>query len=185
MTAKPTDYPYEDTRATQMLASAFRKAWDEKRLSQRKLAKQLGYRSSVVLSHMASGRAPIPIERVDDYAHLLEMDEGEFLLAVLEQRYPHLDFRNMGAKTEPQSDDGLLEELELIAGQPLSSLAPNQMNVVREALADHQAQRRWLSLNELPVMEFLRHAFPGLREKGLDQEQRQHLHACLESRSWS
>lgn len=182
MTEKRTGYPYEETRATQMLARALKKAWDEKRLSQRMLAEQLGYRSSVILSHMASGRAPIPIERVGDYAHLLEMEEGEFLLAVLEQRYPHLDFRNMGAKTEPQSDDGLLEELELIAGQPLSSLPPSQMNVVRQALADHQAQRRWLSLNELPVVEFLRRTFPELREKGLDQEQRQHLHACLDER---
>lgn len=183
MTEKRSDYPYEETRATQMLASALKRAWDEKRLSQRTLAKQLGYRSSVVLSHMASGRVPIPIERVDDYAQLLAIDEGEFLLAVLEQRYPHLDFRNMGAKTEPQSEDGLLEELELIAGQPLSSLPPSQMNVVREALADHQAQRRWLSLNELPVVEFLRRTFPELREQGLDQEQRQRLHACLEGRS--
>src|SRR3546814_6136051 len=115
MTEKRSDYPYEDTRATQMLASAFKKAWDEKRLGQRKLAKQLGYRSSVVLSHMASGRVPIPIERVDDYAQLLEMDEGEFLLAVLEQSYPHLNFRNMGAINETQSANGILEEVELIA----------------------------------------------------------------------
>src|SRR3546814_12252341 len=114
-----------------MLATALKRAWNEKRLSQRTLAKQLGYRSSVVLSHMASGRVPIPIERVDDYAQLLEIDEGEFLLAVLEQRYQHLDFRNMGAKNEQQSEDGLLEELELNAGQPLSSLPPSKMKMGR------------------------------------------------------
>src|SRR3546814_15355384 len=78
----------------------------------------------------------------------------------------------MGAKTEPQSEDGLLEELELIAGQPLSSLPPSQMNVVREALADHQAQRRLLSLNELPLFEFLRRPFPELFVQGLDQSPR-------------
>src|SRR3546814_12064454 len=127
MTEKRSDYPYEDTRATQMLASAFKKAWDEKRLSQRKLAKQLGYRSSVVLSHMASGRVPIPIERVDDYAQLLEMDEGEFLLAVLEQRSPHLNFRNMGPKTEPQSDHGPLEGLGILSGPPLPFFQPHQI----------------------------------------------------------
>src|SRR3546814_5165656 len=77
MTEKRSDYPYEETRATQMLATALKRAWNEKRLSQRTLAKQLGYRSSVVLSHMASGRVPIPIERVDDYAQLLDIDRSE------------------------------------------------------------------------------------------------------------
>src|SRR3546814_13326797 len=157
MTEKRSDYPYEETRATQMLATALKRAWNEKRLSQRTLAKQLGYRSSVVLSHMASGRVPIPIERVDDYAQLLEIDEGEFLLAVLEQRYPHLDFRNMGAKTVPQSEDGLLEELELIAGQPLSSLPPSQMNVVSESIADNTDKSRRLPLNNLSLVDVLRH----------------------------
>ena len=61
------DYPLKETVATRMLAKALEDAARDRDLSQRQIARQLGYKGSVVLSHMALGRVPIPIDRVPDF----------------------------------------------------------------------------------------------------------------------
>lgn len=57
-------YQWADTAAAKMLLSGLERARDQMGLSVRQLAKSLGYKQAVVLSHMATGRAPIPIDRV-------------------------------------------------------------------------------------------------------------------------
>ena len=49
-------YPFANTAATKMLADAFDALWKTRGVSQRQLAARLGYRGSVCLSHMATGR---------------------------------------------------------------------------------------------------------------------------------
>ncbi len=88
-------YLYAGTVATKMLAEAFEKIWNTRRLSQRQLAARLGYRSSVPLSHMATGRVPIPISRVSDLSRVLKIDEAALLIAVLEQRHPDVEFKRI------------------------------------------------------------------------------------------
>lgn len=82
-------YPLASTLAARMLTEAFERVWKENGVSQRQLAPRLGYRNSVPLSHMALGRIPIPVEKVSRLAHLLDLHEGELLLAVLDQRHPN------------------------------------------------------------------------------------------------
>lgn len=88
-------YPLAHTQASKMLGEAFERIREQKGLSQRQVAAMLGYKASVVLSHMASGRAPIPIGRAPELAQVLDLDPAEFLLAVLEQREPGVDFRGI------------------------------------------------------------------------------------------
>src|SRR5689334_14158863 len=88
------DYPLQGTRAQVMLESAMKAAQATGR-SQRQVAAELGYKTSVVLSHMTVGRVPIPVDRAKDMATTLGMDPDTFLLAVLEQRHPEIDFKSL------------------------------------------------------------------------------------------
>lgn len=91
----PYLYPYSGTFATKMLAEAFKERARNAGLSQRQIAAKLHYRTSVTLSHMAIGRIPIPINRAPELARILGLDAAEFLLAVMEQRHPEIDFRRI------------------------------------------------------------------------------------------
>jgi transcriptional regulator with XRE-family HTH domain len=88
------DYPFAQTAACRMLAEAIANLATNHRISQRRLASHLGYKNSVSLSHMAIGRVPIPVERAMSFADVLGMDTQQFLLAVLEQRYPEIPFKS-------------------------------------------------------------------------------------------
>lgn len=167
------DFSHSGTRATQMFAEALIAKPD---LSQRSLAHLLGYKSSVVVSHMASGRAPIPIDRALEIAAAVDMDPGEFLLAVLEQRYPDIAFTDLlsipaGQQLRSGSTAGedldVMRDLERVAGARLAELPEERLSIVRDVLTDRDPSRRWLTLNELPLVEDLRDKFPMLRSKGI------------------
>lgn len=176
-----SDFGYADTRATQMFAQALSAKSD---LSQRALAHLLGYKTSVVVSHMASGRAPIPIDRALEIAAAVGVDRGKFLLAVLEQRYPSIDFAKLlsipsGQQQQavgPVGEDlDVMRDLERVAGKRLAELPEERLNIVRDVLTDRDPSRRWLTLNELPLVEDLRDKFPALRAKGIAPAARANL----------
>jgi transcriptional regulator with XRE-family HTH domain len=169
-----------------MLAHGIRVAATERGISQRDLGKRFGYRQSVVLSHMASGRVPIPIDRAVAFAKELHLDEPEFLLAVLEQRHPDVEFESLllhGVSQGRSARDGtILDDLEAIGGRRLSDLPSAQMDVVKEAVADANAHRRWLSIHELPAIELLRRLKPSLGSEGLTAGERQSITEALSKR---
>lgn len=176
-----SDFGHADTRATQMFARALDAKPD---LSQRALAHLLGYKSSVVVSHMASGRAPIPIDRALGIASAVGVDPGKFLLAVLEQRYPEINFAELldipaGQKEQAVGTVGedldVMRDLERVAGKRLAELPEERLNIVRDVLTDRDPSRRWLTLNELPLVEDLRDKFPALRAKGIAPAARANL----------
>jgi hypothetical protein len=160
------DYPLANSEATRMLAEGLKAADEEKGLSQRTIAKMLNYKSSVVLSHMALGRVPIPIDRALEISRLLKLDSAKFLLAVLQQRHPDIDFiRLLGAgkvasRAPTKSDSYLKEELEAIAGRSLDDLPVDKADVMREVVGDANPARRWVSFNELPTVELIRQKKP-------------------------
>jgi transcriptional regulator with XRE-family HTH domain len=80
-------YPFKHAEARRMLKAALRAS---NGLNQQELAKRLGYTSAVTMSHMASGRAPIPFNRVLALLKELGMTSSVFFLAVLDQRLPEL-----------------------------------------------------------------------------------------------
>lgn len=144
------DADYRDSEAATMLAAALKVAAAEERLSQRALAKRLGYKQAVVLSHMALGRVPIPVERAGQLAQHLHIDERAFTIAVLRQRYPDLPWGCL-LRAEP-SKGKLASEIEIIAGKSLDDLSIEQQSVMREVAGDPAPGRRWLSIHEIPAM---------------------------------
>lgn len=156
------EYEYKDTQAAQMLSEGLRRASADRKLSVRQLGKKLGYKQAVVLSHWATGRVPIPIDRAVEVAREVGLPQREFLLAVLKQRHKEVDW---GLITG--FNDDLVEDLGAIAGRPISALSPEHQQVMKEVVAEAQPQRRWLTLSELPVMEAIREQVPYVRSDGL------------------
>lgn len=165
MTIK-SDHPFAQTLAARMLAKAIHDRQLEG-ISLRKTAAALDYKQAVVLSHMLSGRVPIPVERAPQFAKLLGMDEREFVLAVLHQRYPEIAWDQILHSSSNYTHSTLAEALETIAGAPLDELSQQQQRVMREVAADSNADRRWLSVHEVPAIAMLRRAVPGMSTDGL------------------
>ncbi len=154
------------TEATRMLASAMQRVQGETGKTQRSLANELGYKTSVVLSHMALGRVPIPLDKVTDIARVLGLDATSFLLATLKQRHPGIEFdRLLGV--ELSAGTALAAELTSIAGQSLDDFTEETKHVLREVVASSDPARRWLSLREIAVMDLVRELFPRASGTGL------------------
>jgi transcriptional regulator with XRE-family HTH domain len=179
------DYPLARTAAANMLAEGLQRAVVEHGLNQRAVARKLGYKTSVALSHMALGRAPIPIERATDMARILDLDPSAFLHAVLKQRHPDVDFLKLlgaaPASATPTNDNYIVQDLEAIAGCPLEELSNERRMVLMEMLGVSDPSRRWLSVNELAVMEMIRRAFPAVATQPLDAATREKLKTALDN----
>ena len=152
---QPTHYPLAESDATKMLAAGLARAARETGATQREIASHLGYKTSVVLCHMALGRVPIPIERAADVARLLKMDRQAFLLATLQQRHPNVQFESLLGISLPQTS-AVAAELEVIAGIPLDKLTQDRVQVLREVVASADPARRWASPAELATLDTLR-----------------------------
>ena len=145
-----------------MLADGLREASARRGLSVRQIGKRLNYKQAVVLSHWATGRVPIPIDRAVEVAREVGLPERAFLLAVLEQRHSEVDWKLITA-----GSDDLVEDLEDIAGRSLASLPAEHQQVMKEVVAEARPARRWLTVNELPVMEAIREQLPFVRSAGM------------------
>jgi hypothetical protein len=169
-----TDYPYAASQAAQMLADGLRRAAADRSLSVRQIGKRLGYSQAVVLSHWATGRTPIPIDRAIDIAREVGLPKKQFLLSVLKQRHEGVDWSLI---TSP--GDEFVVELEDLASRPLSALNADQRQVMRETVCDANPVRRWLSAAEIPVMELIRDLRPLVRSQGLSSRDRKALKQAL------
>jgi hypothetical protein len=88
-------------------------------------------------------------------------------MAVLEQRFPEVDFRRLLAsikgkagKAAPASNSALADELTALAGKPLDELPIGIIKVLREAVQDDRAMRRWIAPHEMSIIENLRRFAP-------------------------
>lgn len=170
------DYPFKGTRAQVMLEEGMKVAQASGR-SQRDVARDLGYKSSVVLSHMTVGRVPIPIDRAEDIARAISMDPRHFLLAVLEQRFPEVDFKTLF--NIAFSSDATVRRLEYIAGCSLDELPADTRVVLEEVVAARNPRRRWLALPEIATMELIRELRPDSSTSGLSDEDRHAIEKAL------
>lgn len=168
------EYEYKETRAARMLSEGLRRASSERGLSVRQLGKKLNYKQAVVLSHWATGRVPIPIDRAVEVAREVGLPEREFLLAVLEQRHTEVDWSLITS-----FNDDLVEDLQAIAGKPLSTLSTEHQQVMKEVVAEARPERRWLTLNEVPVMEAIREQVPYVRSDGIPRRMIEMLTTAL------
>lgn len=149
-----------------MLAFGLGRLAKERGVSQRQLAKKLGYKQAVVLSHMATGRAPIPLDRAGELAEALDLDKQRFLFAVLDQRHPEIQWRELLHRNAGEASATVLE-LEAIAARPLDTLNDEQLRVMREVVADPKPSRRWLSIQEISIMNAVRRLRPKVETVGL------------------
>jgi DNA-binding transcriptional regulator YdaS (Cro superfamily) len=141
--------------------------------SQAELGKRLGYSSTAVLSHMATGRVGIPVERAAEIARTVGLDEAVFTLAVLRQRFPMIDFQALAADAANDPDRATLPprsvalKLERVAGSRLEELEPHVVDILEDVVRDKDPSRRWLTIKELPVVESIRALRPRFRSDGL------------------
>jgi hypothetical protein len=170
------NYPLKDTRAQVMLEGAMKSAQAKGR-SQREVAAALGYKSSVVVSHMTVGRVPIPVDRAVDIARELGMPAEAFLLAVLEQRFPEVDFNSLFNVTF--SSNRSVAGLEAIAGCSLDDLAAETRAMLEEVVAARNPRRRWLAPAELATMDLIRTLRPDSPYSGLSDDDRQAIEKAL------
>jgi transcriptional regulator with XRE-family HTH domain len=175
-----SDYPLAATEATQLLADALAKTQQQTGKTQRELSQELGYKSSVVLSHMASGRVPIPLDKTMSIAQVLNLDHSRFLLATLKQRFPDVPFESLlGIKLQPTSE--LERELVAIAGAGLDDLDDTTKAVMREVVAAARPESRWLSTSEIPVVASIRAFYPAVLRRGLTATEQKSLLTALSS----
>lgn len=182
MPSKENDYPYADTAAVQMLSSGLRRASDENGTSLREVGRRLGYKQAVVLSHMATGRVPIPVDRAPELARALDLPMREFVQAVLRQRFPELEWHKLLAdgRPPPGSPADFIWSLEKAAGRSIAELTPEQLRIMREVAASPDSPRRWLSVHEVGVIEMLRRVKPNLPAEGLSRADSEGIEALLE-----
>ena len=170
-----SDYPYASTSAAIALTDGLRSAALDHHLSLREIGRRLGYKQPVVLSHMATGRVPIPLDKAPAIAAEVGLSEASFLLAVLEQRHKNIDWQLITGAADP-----FASELERTAGKPLSSLSPAHQRVLRDVVRDSDPGERWLAIPEISVMRLLRKMFPKMSTDGLSSSDRSLLQSLAE-----
>ena len=183
--AMDNDYPLADTAAARMLSEGLARAKDENGLSVRQIGKLMNYKTADVLSHMATGRVPIPIDRAMQMADLLKLDSKSFLLAVLRQRHPEVDWGIVIGSGRSAAADSLAMELEAVLGARLKDLSQEQRAVMREVAAEPRPRRRWLSVHELHAVEVLREMRPSVSSNGLSAADTEVLRERLSDQDYS
>lgn len=171
-----SDNPFAESEAAQMLSAAL----DESGLSTREVARRLGYKATVVISHMATGRVPIPLDKAADIAKAVSLDPSRFVKAVMVQRHPDAAKFLSSTGTPGAHSDPLCAELTLLAGCDLSELSDDHKKVLREVVADKSPARRWLSLAELPTILMLRGRRPRMSESGIPAGELALIQAALD-----
>lgn len=161
-----------------MLSNGLRAAAAERKLSLRQIGKRLGYSQPVVLSHWATGRTPIPIDRATEVACEVGLPANQFLEAVLHQRHPGVEWGLVTGGADPISRD-----LEEAAGKPLTKLSAEHHRVLREVVQDEQPDERWLSIPETAAVNLLRRLFPQMRTSGLSEDDRETLQLAADLRN--
>ena len=174
------EYPLADSTAARMLSEGLARAKAEQGSSIRQIGKQMGYKTAVVLSHMALGRVPIPIDRAEELADTLKIDKASFLQAVVKQRHPHVSWGLLSDRGRTSESDGLAHELETVLGCRLRDLSKEQRSVMREVAAEPRPRRRWLSVHELHAVEVLRETIPSMTTDGVPSSDLTAIQALLD-----
>ena len=170
-------FPYADTQAAMSLQSALARIKAHQKISLRQIAKQLNYKQAVVLSHMANGRIPIPVERAQEIAEVLDINPTYFIKLVLKQRFPTI---SLPFDETSSHQTNLSTDINLIGlGDGLGKATPTQLRIIRDVLRDHRPEERWLSTQEVFVVSEIRKLRPGITRDGLSTADIQRLQNAL------
>lgn len=161
--------PHSDTEARFMLSDAIAARRRADKASLRMLAAEMEM-SSAMLSHMATGRIPIPVDGAAKLADALGISRSEFVKSVLKQRFP-----NAMAILDDEADVGGNDGSEVTRarmmvtfydGTPPTGDLALILDQVRTA---DDAQERWLTPSELPVVNMIRRLRPNFSKLGLTE----------------
>lgn len=162
-----SQFPYSDTLASIALKAALESSRRSRGKSLRAVARELNYKQPVVLSHMAHGRIPIPIERAEEIAAALGMEPKSFVKLALKQRYPDLDMPSFSKDViRTELIDGLT--FEASGSHQMVELTDGQKMVIREVMRDVAAPDRWLTPHEVGVIALIRQLRPSVSNDGLN-----------------
>lgn len=159
----PSTHPFANDEATRMLDRALDDAKEGSGTSLTEAALAIGI-SKAALSHMANGRAPIPIDRATDLAHHLRMEPRTFLMAVLHQRHPEAMAIIAGA--EFPSNGKQDRQVDWVLSRPIAELSDDQVAIIREVARDSHPRERWLEVGEVAAVKSIRR----LRPQGMTQD---------------
>lgn len=154
----PSTHPFANDEATRMLERALDDAKKGSGTSLTEAALAIGI-SKAALSHMANGRAPIPIDRATDLAHHLRMEPRTFLMAVLHQRHP--DAMAIIAGAEFPLNGKQDRQVDWVLSRPIAELSDDHITIIREVARDSHPRERWLSVSEVPTVKTIRRLRPN------------------------
>jgi hypothetical protein len=126
---------------------------------------------------MASGRIPIPLERAEEIANVLDINPRGFIKMVLKQRYPNMPLPVEDDVTNHLAFIGEINRTSV--DLDLSSATPSQLRIVREVLWDDRASERWLSPHEVFFVNLIRKLRPDVTKDGLSFDDLQKLRLAL------
>jgi len=159
--------PYAGTRAAAMLKEALARYTSQHKGGLRALAGVIGMNQATVLSHMATGRIGIPLDRVQQFAEVLDLNVEAFSLAVIEQREPAmLSLLQSVYRVETEGTDsaeraGLIREI-----RAAKVLSPRQISLIRDIVRDPELSTRVVTGRESELIWKIREARPMGPEDG-------------------
>lgn len=172
MEPKANVYPHADSLAARMLSERLAVGAAERTMSTRKLAKLLKINQPSVISHMANGRLAIPVERAVPLAKALGLDPSIFLAAVLNQRFPSVDWGLLGSRGDNLAD---MNWVRALSGIDAAQLTAEQARVIGEVARDTNPAERWIEPSEIAYIRRLREGARkdefGLTARDWEQEQ--------------
>lgn len=153
----PSTHPFSNDEATRLLERALNRAKEVSGTSLTEAASAIGI-SKAALSHMANGRAPIPIDRAADLAHHLHLEPRPFLMAVLHQRHPEAMAVIAGADFSSRRPQD--QQIDWVLSRPIAELSEEQITIIREVARDARPRERWLEVGEVPAVKTIRRLRP-------------------------
>ncbi|WP_298190565.1 hypothetical protein [Novosphingobium sp.] len=133
-------------------------------------------KQATVLSHMATGRIGIPLDRVEQFAEVLEMNPEEFSFAVIEQREPAMlgllsrFYGHVCDRAQSGELASLIDEMRSTA-----DLSSRQMSDIREILRQRDTPSRLVTGRASELISVIRSARPI----GLDDREWERLIAMV------
>ena len=154
-------HPYSNSRAARELDEALKAHTARTPGGLRALAAELGFKQATVLSHMATGRMAIPLDRATALANKLGLDVLDFCLAVLEQRAP-----DVYQALDEALGIGTGRTLSIAARQVVAKVATAKLvtddhaAIILEVLHSKNPRERWLAPLESPFIRLVREHYP-------------------------
>lgn len=172
---------YADTKAASMLRNAIARAKYERGTVLKDISGKLGMTQPVVISHMASGRIGIPVDRAPALADLLGMDRLAFTKAVLAQKHPAaMDAIDLQSLSPVGLEADEVHALQTDAAFSDTTILAAAKDIIAEVMRDRQPDARWLSIRELDAISLLRRLRPSMRTLGLSQHDLAAIRSALE-----